>query len=117
MFLLQKSKARALKTEPEPGPSSTPQPEPGPAPAPTPEPGPAPGPASKVLHVSGHVPPETWNRLGTKLLPKLRSGSDLEVSVDFRVTADATMAKSLADDLRQILSDLGLADEVGVNEE
>ena len=39
------------------------------------------------------------------------------VNVDFRVTADAKMAKSLADDLRQILGDLGLADEVGVDEE
>ena len=86
--------------------------------APTPEPGPDPGPASRVLRVSGNVPPETWNRLGTKLLPKLRSGSGLEVSVvDFRVTTDARVAKSLADDLRQILSDLGLADEVGVGEE
>lgn len=109
VFLLHKSKAKALKTEPEPGPSPTPQP--------VPDPGPDPGPASRVLRVSGNVPPEIWNRLGTKLLPKLRSGSDLEVSVDFRVTADAKMAKSLADDLRQILNDLGLADEVGVDEE
>ena len=117
VFLLQKSKAKALKTKPGPGQSSTPQPEPGPGPAPTPEPGPDPGPASKVLHVSGNVPPETWNRLGTKLLPKLRSGSDLKVHVDFRATVDGKMAKSLADDLRQILSDLGLADAVGVDEE
>ena len=58
-----------------------------------------------------------WNRLGTKLLPKLRSGLDLKVHVDFRATVDGKMAKSLADDLRQILSDLGLADEVGVDEE
>ncbi|MCH7749230.1 MAG: DUF499 domain-containing protein, partial [Acidobacteria bacterium] len=117
VFLLQKSKAQALKTEPDPGPSLTPQPEPGPAPAPTPEPVPDPGPASKVLHVSGQVPPETWNRLGTKLLPKLRSGSDLKVHVDFRATVDGKMARSLADDVRQILSDLGLADDVGVDEE
>lgn len=102
MFLLHKSKAKALKTEPEPRSSPTLQPEP--APAPTPEPGPDPGPASRVLRVSGNVPPEIWNRLGTKLLPKLRSGSGLEVSVDFHVTADAKMAKSLAD-------------EVGVDEE
>ena len=119
VFLLRKSKAKALKTEPEAGPSPSPgpSPEPVPAPAPTPEPVPDPGPTSRVLRVSGNVPPETWNRLGTKLLPKLRSGSNLEVSVDFRVTADTKMAKSLADDLRQILSDLGLADEVGVDEE
>ncbi len=117
IFLLHKSRAKALKTEPETGPSPAPQPEPVIAPAPAPEPGPNTSPASKVLHVGGIVPPETWNRLGTKLLPKLRSGSDLKVSVDFRVTADAKVVKSLADDVRQILGDLGLAEEVVVDEE
>ena len=117
IFLLHKSRAKALKTEPETGPSPAPQPEPVIAPAPAPEPGPNTSPASKVLHVGGIVPPETWNRLGTKLVPKLRSGSDLKVSVDFRVTADAKVVKSLADDVRQILGDLGLAEEVVVDEE
>src|SRR5207245_1886238 len=28
------------------------------------------------------VPPEVWNRLGTKILPKLRSGSDLKIGLD-----------------------------------
>jgi hypothetical protein len=46
------------------------------------------------------VPPEVWNRLGTKVLPKLRSGSDLKVGVDFSVTVNRDVAGSLLADLR-----------------
>ncbi|MCH6550465.1 MAG: Ldh family oxidoreductase, partial [Planctomycetes bacterium] len=41
---------------------------PGSSPAPTPEPGLEPGPGRTVLRIRGNVPPEIWNRLGTKLL-------------------------------------------------
>jgi hypothetical protein len=30
-----------------------------------------------TLNLRGSIPPEIWNRLGTKLIPKLRSGGDL----------------------------------------
>jgi len=120
VFLLQKAKAEALRTEPEPGPPEpVPVPGSGPVttPSPGPEPAPAPGPASVVLRVRGNIPPETWNRLGTKLLPKLRSGSQLRVGVDFSVTVDASAAKTLAVDLQQILADLNLANEVVISDE
>jgi hypothetical protein len=57
----------------------------------TPEPGPAPeAPAStRTLHITGAIPPEVWNRLGTRILPKLRSGSELKMSLDFSVTVAA----------------------------
>jgi len=48
-------------------------------------PEPAPQPVSTVLRVRGQVPPETWNRLGTKIIPKLKSGFDLKIDVDFSV--------------------------------
>jgi hypothetical protein len=57
-----------------------------------------------------------WNRLGTKILPKLRSGSNLKVGVDFSVTVNTDVAASLTSDLRQILDDLGLADKVRLEE-
>ncbi|MEK7372811.1 MAG: hypothetical protein AAB265_15280, partial [candidate division NC10 bacterium] len=60
------------------------------------------------------VPPEVWNRLGTKILPKLRSGSELRVGVDFSVTVKADGAGSLVSELRQILQELGLAEAVRV---
>jgi len=67
--------------------------------------------------VSGDVPPEIWNRLGTKLLPKLRSGAELSVGVNFAVTVETGAADSLVSDLRQILDDLSLTDKVSVDDE
>ncbi|MDQ7828227.1 MAG: DUF499 domain-containing protein [Armatimonadota bacterium] len=122
VFLLTKAKAQALKAggpvpapgpEPQPGP---PVPGPGPGPEPEPGPGPAPGVQTKTIRLVGAVPPEVWNRLGTKVLPKLRSGSDLKVGVDFSVTVNRDVAGSLTADLRQILDDLGLADKVQIRD-
>jgi hypothetical protein len=60
----------------------------------------------------GTVPPEIWNRLGTKLIPKLKSGSQLKVGVEFTVTVDGTLASTLESDIRQILDDLGLTGQI-----
>lgn len=58
------------------------------------------------------VPAEVWNRLGTKILPKLRAGTDLRIGVDFTVTVSADAASALEAELRQILQDLGLVEAV-----
>jgi hypothetical protein len=122
VFLLTKAKAQALKAgvpTPTPGPEPQPGPPvPGPGPGPEPEPGPGPAPRvqTKTIRLVGAVPPEVWNRLGTKVLPKLRSGSDLKVGVDFSVTVNRDVAGSLTADLRQILDDLGLADKVQIRD-
>ena len=44
---------------------------------------PKPGIQTRTLHLIGTVPPEIWNRLGTKIIPKLKSGADLKIGVDF----------------------------------
>lgn len=122
VFLLRKDSAKALKTgaPPEPGPGPSPQtgPEPITAPEPslTPGPEPAPGATTKTLRLVGTVPPEVWNRLGTKILPKLRSGSDLRIGLEFTVTVKADTAGSLAAELQQILQELGLGGAVRVEE-
>jgi hypothetical protein len=120
VFLLTKAQAQALKSGvpiPTPVPGPTPRvPEPGPKP----EPGPAPQPgvevATKTIRLVGTVPPEMWNRLGMKLLPRLRSGSDLKVCVEFTVTVRRNDAESFTSDLRQILGDLGLSDNMHIND-
>ena len=116
VFLLRKDTAAALKS------GAPPEPQPGVTPSagldlitvidPIPTPEPEPGVATKTLRLVGTVPPEMWNRLGTKILPKLRSGSDLKVGVDFSITVNAAAAESLASELRQMLQELGLADAV-----
>lgn len=58
------------------------------------------------------MPPELWNRLGARLLPKLRSGAELQVGVEFVVKIDGALVAQLESDLRQILEDLGLTNSV-----
>ena len=60
-----------------------------------------------TLRIRGTVPPEVWNRLGTRILPKLRSGEDLSVGVEFSVSVDAGQAQGFQLDLIQALDDLG----------
>lgn len=62
----------------------------------------------------GSVPPELWNRLGTKVLPKLRSGADLKVGVDFSLTVEEPAGRALQSELLQILDELGLRDRIRV---
>lgn len=121
VFLLKKARAKELKRaelapEPSPGPVPPPEPAPGPGPAPEPSPGPAPElvPLTRTLRIVGALRPEMWNRLGTKILPKLRSGAELRIGVDFSVVVDGSQASQLESELRQILEDLGLGDSVRI---
>ena len=121
VYLLIKAKAEQLHGV---GGSPDPQPEPTPNQAPgsgfvlKPSPGnssvevEAPAGQKTSLRLVGTVPPEVWNRIGTKLLPKLRSGEDLDVGVEFSVKVDSASLNNFETDLRQILADLGLSDHV-----
>ena len=119
VFLLTKAKAKELKAtsdgpprpQPEPVPTADPKPESEPG-----RPGSQPSSATQktTLHLAGTVPPEVWNRLGTRILPKLRSGDDLSVRVDFSVSVSSEIAQQMETELKQILHDLGLADRVRV---
>jgi hypothetical protein len=116
VFLLLREKAKILKSKAEPAP----HPAPGPGPEPEPEsgrepwgePAPEPGPATRTIRLRGPVPPEIWNRLGTKIIPKLRSGKDVKVEVGFSTTIDAKAAANLESDLRQLIHELGLAEKI-----
>ena len=120
VFLLRREKALTLRTKPEqpPIPDPSPQPELAPAPSPAPESeSKSDAPVSEVtrtIRLRGDVPPETWNRLGTKLLPKLRSGANLKIGIEFSVTVEGRMARGLVDELKQILTDLGLSEKVKI---
>jgi len=125
VFLLVKSKAKALKAGPEPARGGGQGPEPiselkpanGQKHEPGDEPEQVPGAATQTLRIRGHVPPEVWNRLGTKVLPKLRSGTDLRIEIDFSVTVGTSVAQSFTTDLKQILNDLGLSNQVRIETE
>lgn len=66
------------------------------------------------LSISGNIPPELWNRLGTKVLPKLRACNDLEVGVKFKVKVSHELSDSLRAEIQQILGDLGLENSIRI---
>ena len=121
VFLLTKARSDELRSAPEREPQ--PESEVGTEPDSRPEAGaghePEPEPASKggtaTLRLTGSVPPELWNRLGTKVIPKLRSGDGLTMGIDFTVAVAAPTAGNLEADLQQILADLGLGDRIKVD--
>ena len=69
-------------------------------------------PPQVLLRLVGTVPPELWNRVGIKVLPKLRSGDDLNVGIELSVSVGSQFAKNMEAELMQILDDLGLSDRV-----
>jgi hypothetical protein len=48
------------------------------------------------------------------LIPKLRSGSDLKLGIEFSVTVDARNASNLESELRQALDDLGVGGQIQI---
>jgi hypothetical protein len=108
VFLLSKAIARKFKATPAPAP------EPVPAPEQTtiPEPALAPGSSKATLRIQGTIPPELWNRLGTRILPKLKSGEQLRVGVEFSVTVDASSVRGFLEEISQLLEELGVSDKV-----
>jgi len=67
-----------------------------------------------TLRLTGDVPPDSWNRLGTKVLPKLRSGDSFRVGIDFTVTIEPAAAKNMENEIRLILNELGLDQRVHI---
>lgn len=111
MHLLKKERAKTLKAAS--GIVQIPLPVPGPAgpegPVVPPPVAPTVLPRRVAIRISGPVPPEVWNRLGTKLIPKLRSLKSLEAQVEFRCEAETTSSHALMEELKTILEELGLS--------
>jgi len=72
------------------------------------------GDGTKTIYLRGDIPPEIWNRLGIKILPKLKAGMDLKIGIDFSVTINRQFEKNFEADLKQILEDLGLTGKVNL---
>ncbi|MBW2309256.1 MAG: ATP-binding protein [Deltaproteobacteria bacterium] len=120
VFLLRKEKAKVLKQgEVEPlGPEPPkPPPEPEHPTPPEPPPGRVVETETKTLRLIGTVPPELWNKLGIKLIPKLRMGDDLKVSIEFSVTLKTEFAQSQEREIRQAIEDLGLGGQIKIEYE
>ena len=121
VFLLAKAQAERLKSPTEQAPPTQPEP-PQTAPAPVAPPPPATsvepgaGKGKTTLRLVGSIPPEVWNRLGTKVLPKLRQGEGLQIGIDFSVRVDAGLAPNLKAELEQALADLDIGRTVQIEQ-
>jgi len=67
-----------------------------------------------TLRLQGSITPEVWNKLGVRLLPKLRNGEHLKLAVDFSCEMEKDAARTLESELKQALHDLGLATSVQI---
>ncbi len=67
------------------------------------------------IRVAGEIPPEIWNKLGVRLLPRLKAGARLKLSVDFSCEVSSAEAAAVVAELRQAISDLKLDGSVRVS--
>lgn len=118
VYLLTKAIAARLQSPevtPPAGPEPTPQESPlrpeGPSrPA---EPPTANRPA--LISVTGNIPVEQWNRLGTRLIPKMRAAGTLTAAaIRLEAEVDPTREAALSTELKQIIDELGLTAVVHV---
>ena len=116
VYLLRQERAKALRTPSEPVKPGAERVEPPPqADAPPPADdsiGEVPG--ARTLLLTGSIPPESWNKVGTRLIPKLRSANQLSLGVTFSLEADPAEATHLLRELQQILADLNLTDKIKI---
>ena len=118
-FLITKARAELILTqreEPEPTPTQFPEPGPGPTVCPPGPDKPRPGPESEkaTIRLRGTVPLESWNMVGTRILPRLRSGEEINLAVDLSVQVDSSDLQMLEAELRQALEDLKLEGQVKI---
>ena len=62
--------------------------------------------------MKGSIPPESWNRFGTRVLTKMRAGTDLEINVEFSATFDAASAQGTLSELTPALQEMGVEKRV-----
>jgi hypothetical protein len=118
VYLLTKALAEKLKS-PEVTPVPPPIPEPTPPDTPaTPE---SPHPdgggtgAHAIVSVAGSILPEQWNRLGTRLIPKMRAAGTVTATIRLEIEIDQTKATALSTELRQIVEETGLSGTVRID--
>lgn len=118
VYLVRKDRARALKTPPVISPPG-PQPDVGetiPTPEPPPPVPPRPPAGRRAIRIAGPVPPEVWNRLGTKLIPKLRALKGLQARAEFTCEVEAAETATVVHELRAVLEELGLGHSLRIEQ-
>jgi hypothetical protein len=117
VYLLTKVVAAKLKS-PEITPTPGPEPTPPQSPVPPEEPGRPAEPSTHnrpvLISVTGTIPAEQWNRLGTRLIPKMRAAGTLTAAIRLEAEVDPTRASALATELQQTVDEIGLSGSVRI---
>jgi len=69
---------------------------------------------AKIIRLSGEISPELWNKLGVRILPRLKSGEKLRLGIDFSCEVSAADSAPIEAELRQAIADLRLEKSVTV---
>jgi hypothetical protein len=67
------------------------------------------------IRIRGNVPIQQWNRLGTKLLPRLRAIGTVTAAISLECDASAAAVSKRLLELKQTLHDLGLTDQLQID--
>jgi hypothetical protein len=67
-----------------------------------------------TIRVSGRITPEVWNKLGVRILPRLKGGNKVSLGIDFSCEVAASDAAAIQAELRQAIADLRLDSTVRV---
>jgi hypothetical protein len=67
-----------------------------------------------TMIIAGDVPPEIWNRIGTKILPKVKHAPGLKVSLEITIELKRGEAMALKRELEQALGEMNLGGRVSV---
>lgn len=115
VYLLRRDKAKYLRTSPSTGAAAQPGASGGPEAAeetlakPSPDGGAgAPAEGKRTIVVRGTVPAELWNRIGSRLIPKIRSVADHRLTFECVAEMDAAQAAHFVRELEQAIADLNL---------
>jgi hypothetical protein len=115
-FLVLKDKAQSIASPPELAPAvegSAPERQPSP---PTAQDQPGTLDTFVTLRASGDVPPELWNKLGVKLVPKLRAGKTVNLRVQAIVEIQKSEKQSLTAEVKRALAELGIEQDWTIEE-
>jgi hypothetical protein len=67
-----------------------------------------------LITVTGNIPAEQWNRLGTRLIPKMRAAGSLTAAIRLEAEVDPARAAALSTELQQIIDEIGLSASIRV---
>ena len=119
VYLVTSAVAESLK-KPDVNQPSAPVPEPPPPEEPpvtptSPRPDDDSGSRLTIISVAGSIPPEQWNRLGTRLIPKMRAAGSITATIRLEGEVGLAGASALAAELQQIIDEIGLSQSVRVD--